>query len=325
MHRELRKLLEGATGISQHIIAIVLDIRGFTPFCERVDSLDVATYVKKVYMKILDNYFADASFFKPTGDGLLIIIPYDDESLSANVNRVIESCLELVRDFRDLCLGDPMINFDTPTDVGIGIARGSACCITSGEKVLDYSGKVLNLASRLMNVARPAGIVFDSSFGLMLLLDKTREVFLEDSIFIRGIADKKPMSVYYTKEHTIISDSFKTPIVEERWEFVEKSYTIKELKAFATNYLRFNLERKPTDKSKVFGEVTHEYVPVEEIGRISTRHHYIDLDGVKMQYKTRGKILYVRIFIPYIVEYLEGIEYLQENSVVTITVTYPTT
>ena len=74
MNEGFRKLLEKATGKSQYIIVIVLDIRGFTPFCQIADSLDVATYIKKIYMKIIDDYFPDASFYKPAGDGLLITI-----------------------------------------------------------------------------------------------------------------------------------------------------------------------------------------------------------------------------------------------------------
>jgi hypothetical protein len=56
MHRKLKRLLHNATGRSEHIMVVNLDIRGFTPFCQAQDSLNVATYIKKVYMKILDEY-----------------------------------------------------------------------------------------------------------------------------------------------------------------------------------------------------------------------------------------------------------------------------
>jgi len=321
MHRELKKLLEGATGESQHIIAIVLDIRGFTLFCERVDSLDVATYIKKAYMKILDVYFPDAAFFKPTGDGLLVIIHYDEKSLKANVNKTIESCLKLVQGFNNLCSKDPMIYFDTPENIGIGIARGSACCIISEKKILDYSGKVLNLASRLMNAARPAGIVLDSKFGLTLLSDELKEAFLEDSIYIRGIAEEEQMIVYYTKEYTLIPDSFKKPIREPRWESVERTTTVKRLEALSTDSYRLNLKHKPLDQTKIFGEVKYKYIAVEG-GAVVERTTYFDIEEEVFEYRKRGKTHYAVFSRQEILDSLDK-KYVHEDMELTIIVTYP--
>jgi len=81
MHRTFRKLLESAIGISEFIIAVNLDIRGFSSFSKEVESPSVAMFIKKVYMKLIDTYFSDASFFKSTGDGLLMIIPYTEKNL----------------------------------------------------------------------------------------------------------------------------------------------------------------------------------------------------------------------------------------------------
>lgn len=74
MHNAFRTLLKDAKGTSQHIIALILDIRGFSSFCQNVESTDVGVYISKFYLKIITNYFKFASFYKPTGDGLLIII-----------------------------------------------------------------------------------------------------------------------------------------------------------------------------------------------------------------------------------------------------------
>ncbi|MCJ7692880.1 MAG: hypothetical protein MUO22_05640 [Sedimentisphaerales bacterium] len=72
MHRNLRKLLENAEGVSEFIIAINVDIRGFSEFSLQVESPDAAMYVKRVYIRLVDDYLTGASFFKPTGDGLLL-------------------------------------------------------------------------------------------------------------------------------------------------------------------------------------------------------------------------------------------------------------
>lgn len=322
MHEEFRRLLEGATGKSQHIIAIVLDIRGFTPFCEKVDSLEVATYIKRVYMKIIDNYFSGASFFKPTGDGLLVIVPYDEGSLKERANKTVENCLKLLGDFRDMCSGDPMITFDTPTEIGIGMARGSACCITSEEKILDYSGKVLNLASRLMNVARPSGIVLDSKFGLMLLSTETQKLFLKDNVYIRGIAEEKPFSIHYTKEHTLIPDSFKKPIREPRWETIGHKMLFKVMKAIPSPYYFIDLKHDPLDKEKIFGDVSYFY-QLEGTEKTYIRRHNFDIKKEIFDYEQKGRRHYVTFALKPLIEFLESKE-VEDDIELTISVTYLT-
>ena len=54
----------------------------------------------------------------------------------------------------------------------IGISRGTVCRLVSKGKTLDYSGRVVNLASRLMDDARPSGVVFDASVGIDLLSEE---------------------------------------------------------------------------------------------------------------------------------------------------------
>ena len=302
MHRELRKLLENATGISQYVIAIVLDIRGFTPFCQTVDSVEVATYITKVYMKIIDGHFSNASFYKPTGDGLLVIIPYDKGSLKEAANSTMESCLKLLENFGNICEGDHMVNFDTPEKVGIGLTRGSACCITSEDKILDYSGKVLNLASRLMDIARPSGIVFDSNFGLNLLSDETSEFFSkEDSVYVRGIAEENPISVYYTKKHTIIPDMYKHPIKEPRWQTESITQTLQKLRLFSDKYMNYPLDRKPFDEKQI----------VVEVGWLARATglrvvKYFDLTDKMVDYKIRGKEYQVRFDAKPLIKFLKS-------------------
>jgi len=293
MHREFRKLIENATGIPEHIIALNLDIRGFTPFCQSVESLDVATYIKKIYMKIIDNYFSNASFYKPTGDGLLIIINYNEEKLKDIMNKTIESSLNIVKNFSILCKDEPMINYPTPEKIGIGLCRGSACCISSNEKILDYSGRVLNLASRLMDVARPSGIVFDESFGIELLEDDKKELFSEDEIYIRGVAEEKPIGIHYLNNYTIISESFKKPIKEPIWEIITEKHIFSEFKKLDKNY-RVQLKHKPLDKNKIFGTFSHNKVINGKIKKDIQVNHDIKIDELFYYYEV-GKNCFVEI------------------------------
>lgn len=48
MHRDFRGLLEGAIGVSDQIVAIFIDVRGFSVFSRTNDSADVATFVRHV-------------------------------------------------------------------------------------------------------------------------------------------------------------------------------------------------------------------------------------------------------------------------------------
>lgn len=191
---------------------IFLDVRGFSSFAKIAESSDTAEFLKSAYISILDEYVSDADFFKPTGDGLLVLFGYDRQSLTANVRKAVELSIRLVENFPSICDRDPMVNFDVPSNLGVGLARGAATSLTSGDKVLDYSGRPLNLASRLMDLARPSGVVFDSSFGIELLEDEVQERFQKEAVYIKGIAEDDPVTVYYLAGHTEVAAYNKSPM-----------------------------------------------------------------------------------------------------------------
>ena len=127
MHRIFRQALDEATGESKFVIVVFVDIRGFSAFSQRCESPDTAMFIKRVYMKMIDSYFSFASFYKSTGDGLLLTIPFDEKNLEETCREVIASCVACHSEFANICNGDPMITFEVPTKIGIGIARGTAC------------------------------------------------------------------------------------------------------------------------------------------------------------------------------------------------------
>jgi hypothetical protein len=235
MHKEFRKLLDKATGASELVIAINLDIRDFTSFSTTVDSLQSALYFKK------------CSFFKPTGDGLFIIVPFTEDNFIEVATCTIEDCLNLMEDFGSIIEGDNLINFEVPTKIGIGLSRGSACRLQSEDKILDYSGKVLNLASRLMNLARPEGIVFDSNFGIDFFPNQLKNKFhKENDIFIRGLA-AQPFDIYC--KEVSISEIYKRPPEEISWAKVEDKKTLKQFKEF--NRFYYHLAEQPLDQNQI--------------------------------------------------------------------------
>lgn len=200
MHRIFREALDGATGRSEFVIVVFIDIREFSPFSQRCESPDTAMFIKRVYMKIIDSYFENfASFYKSTGDGLLLTIPFNESDLKEMCQKTIASCIACHSEFGNICNNDPMITFAVPNKIGIGVARGTACCLVSGEMIIDYSGRLLNLASRLTQLAKPSGIIIDGNFGINLLSDEQQSYFQEDNVYLDGIAEDEPIKIFIPK------------------------------------------------------------------------------------------------------------------------------
>jgi len=258
MHKIFRKALDDATGEERSIIAVIIDIRDFSPFSKNHDSYDIAIFLKRVYMNIIDLYFNFASFYKSTGDGLLLTIPLSPSNLGEMVQKTIVNCIACHREFGNICSGDRMIHFTVPDKIGIGVARGSACCLVSGSKkrkIIDYSGRLLNLTSRLTALAKPSGIVIDQGLGIDLLDGKTRKKFKEQDVYLDGIAEETPITVYFTKKFTKISERNKRPIAEERWRHKRDVKPLRDI--IKSRRFGYYLESKPTSADDIEVRITY--------------------------------------------------------------------
>jgi len=304
MHKEFKRLLENAIGVSEHVIAINLDIRGFSSFCKEVQDWDVANYIKIVYQKILDEYLDIASYYKSTGDGLIIIIPCDRGNVKDRVNYVVKTCLKFVETFSSMCDDEYIINFPKPSKIGIGIARGSICRISNTEedKVLDYSGRVLNLASRLMDMARPSGIVIDQSLGQDLLEDELKERFTNSEVYVRGISEKDTITVYYTKKETSIPSEYKTPLSEPKWKEYKDTMSCKEIRSIKAPRIFFYLAEKPSDDDKLYLDIR---IFKSNLGSI-VRNCSAKTEAIKIVH--RGNKHLVKIDVKWLKSYLDEYE-----------------
>lgn len=278
MHKEFRELLHTAEGQSRHVVVVFLDVRGFSSFARLAESTDTAEFLKSVYIKILDDYFPEADFFKPTGDGLLILSGYDRDSLAAAVCTAVDKSIHLVEEFSEICDDDPMVNFDVPTKLGIGLARGSATSLTAGDKVLDFSGRPLNLASRLMDLARPSGVVFDNSFGYDLLPEAIRGRFSKDTAYVKGLAEAEPLTVYCLEGHTEIPEYNKSPMnLFKRYTEVQETFSFRELKEMAPVF-RHPLTNEPAKKDSIEVHVKYPVVRANKTQHPNL-HHYRNVTG----------------------------------------------
>ncbi len=247
----LRDLLAEAQGRSEFVIAVVADVRGFSTFSKRHESNDIGMFIKRFYMRLMDDYFKEAGFFKTKGDGLLMTFPYSELNLREMANYVISNCLQCLVEFPEICAGDPMINFKTPENIGFGIARGTACCLYAGNEIIDYSGHLLNLASRLMDIARPSGIVIDSNFMHEIIPEDLRHSFKKADVFIRSISEEKPSGIFYLEDYVRIPEAFLTPMTEENWHTLYKTLKVQELSRFGNFSIHLPVEPKTGTEIKV--------------------------------------------------------------------------
>ena len=225
MAQDFAEALISAQGRSEFVIVVVADIRGFSAFSTINESPNIAMFIKRFYLQLINKYFKKANFVKPTGDGLLMTFPYSEQDLLKVSDEVISSCLACLGDFPTLCSNDPMINFSVPQAIGFGIARGTACCLYSGEQILDYSGHLLNLASRLNDLARPSGIVIDGNYLLSVLSEVQKAMFREQLVYLRSIAEDTPAKVLYLDKYVQIPEFALSPLSGEDWKTIIKTFT----------------------------------------------------------------------------------------------------
>lgn len=322
MHREFKSLLATAEGDPEWVIAVFLDIRGFSAFSQSKESPQTAIYVKRVYERMLDDYFADASFYKPTGDGLMVIIPFTPSTLKKVSARVIRACLKCIVDFPTLCKGDPMITFAVPQHLGIGIARGPACKLFSGEKTLDYSGHLLNLAARLMNLARPSGVIVDSEFTLDMIPETVRKRFKPVHVWLRGIAEGKNDSriVYVLDTVTKIPKENLSPFEQPIWRTVPTKRKLGEWRNMPGNY-RVVLPSAAESAESVSVEMNFPMYHQEKKVADQELIRKMEL-GNEFDYQVlAGNKFAVRLFVKKIVALLEK-EKVQDGDATTISTTY---
>lgn len=317
MHKQIRKRLTLAEGESEFVIAVNLDIRGFSAFSMRVDAVEAAQYLKSLYIKLLDDYFPDARFFKLTGDGLMLVFRYSEADLRPKAAAVLGTCKRVLANFPSLTASDEMVNFDVPTLVGIGIARGAACRIRAGRLTLDYSGRVLNLASRLMSLARPSGIVIDTAFGLDLVPTAMASTLSAEKVYLAGIAEEEPIPIVYTPEVELPPESL-VPIRKLQWRRVSEEFTVREWRSRGPLY-DIDLPSAPHDVSRIESHAAWTRKPTTT----ASKGFGTSLTIPNAQYLTEGDRHKVRLNAAEIVDVVLGTG-VSLKTRVKVDITYPT-
>jgi class 3 adenylate cyclase len=249
VHRSLRRHLENATGASVGVVALNLDIRGFSTFSREVDAVDAAAFLKRAYLGLLDGPFKDASWFKLTGDGMMVVYTYTPETVETVAPSVTRAATDAIQLFDTIADNDPMVNFLYPKLIGIGMARGSASRIFDGRVTLDFSGRVLNLASRLMDMARPRGLVIDEeTFGRTLIDPNLIPDLRQEFVYVRGISEDTPRPVLFD-QLVELEPRFKQPMLPARYVQIDVT-SLTNLRALAPNWI-IDLKKTPRDPSDI--------------------------------------------------------------------------
>lgn len=255
----LRYALLEAQGISQFVIVVFVDVRGFSKFSKSHESPDIAMFLKRFYLELIDKYFQKASFFKPTGDGLLMTFPYNDKTLYEVAMYVIQAIMMCLNEFPSMLEGDPMINFPVPENIGFGVARGTACCLYSGQTIIDYSGHLLNLAARLTELARPSGVVIDGGFIGDIIPRDYRERFEDAQVFILSLAESEPIPVFILSDSVKLPKHALQPIEEKRWMTHRRTFQVSDLRKLG-RYFRIELPYKANQQEPIKVTYSHPWM-----------------------------------------------------------------
>jgi len=148
------------------ILAAVIDMRGFSNFCEKpnIESPYTSALMSSFYRIVQESFLRyPPEMIKYLGDGVLSIweTHYKDRDLA------IRTCLQGLGDLNtrwQVIRKSPQFSHGAPADIGIGISFGLASLLTVDN---DYIGRPINLASRLCSVCNGWEILVDKAIPSM--------------------------------------------------------------------------------------------------------------------------------------------------------------
>lgn len=140
------------------VLALVIDIRGFSMFCEEpnIESPYTCGLMSAFYNMVnqaLGRF--PPELVKFVGDGVVAVWETSPSDREIAVQVAIEACLSL-RDRWKVVRDSPHFTHGAPEGIGAGISFGLASHLEAGD---DYIGRPINIASRLCS-ACPAGRVY---------------------------------------------------------------------------------------------------------------------------------------------------------------------
>ena len=119
------------------------------------------------------------------------------------------------------------------------------CCLFSGRTIIDYSGQILNLASRLNDFARPKGIIIDGDYLLDVIPLHFRDNFQSKEVYVRSIAEEKPMNIFCSSATVELPIYALYPMKSLVWKAKRIEFTVNTFLKLQTDKYETDLPQEP--------------------------------------------------------------------------------
>lgn len=107
------------------------------------------------------------------------------------------------------------------------------------------------MAARLNDLARPKGIVIDGNYMADVIPENLRPRFKTQEVYVRSIAERAPMNVFYSKSDVSIPDYALYPIADDAWKLVSFAHTVAEVRKMRSQMHRLRLPSGPVSPDKL--------------------------------------------------------------------------
>lgn len=149
-------------GLPCEVLAAVVDMRGFSTFCEQPNiespyTCGLMTSFYHLFKTCLSRY--PPEMIKFLGDGVLAVWETSAEDRPVAVDVCFDAIFNINQRWAEVRRG-PNFTHGAPKDIGIGVSFGLASRISIGG---DYLGRPINIASRLCNICQPGQGLIDKS------------------------------------------------------------------------------------------------------------------------------------------------------------------
>lgn len=149
-------------GLPCEILAAVIDLRGFSSFCEQpnIESPYTCGIMTAFYGMIRQGFKRyPPEMVKFLGDGVLAVWQTGAKDRDVAIETCLEGLVRLPRAWSQITKG-PEFSHGVPQGLGSGVGFGLASKISIGN---DYIGRPINLASRLCGACPPGKTYLDRS------------------------------------------------------------------------------------------------------------------------------------------------------------------
>ena len=279
MHRELSRLLKDAKGAATFAMIVDLDIRGFSKATKTLDSAQTGAFLRRAYQAVINEWFPFVSYYKPVGDGLLLVTEYDEEDVDEKGERVLNACMDALRGFSSVCAELSWLCPALPGRLGIGVARGAVCRLESHGKILDYLGTPVNLAFKLANLARPSGTVAERTFIPGSPASSGAPMLATADVYIPGLADEMPIQIMYTQDETSIPQHALRPTGKIVWARKQYAVPLKRIRSLGPQF-GLTLAGEPKTEDRILVRIKH---PTIANGR-QRRGYYTEFHFDRFEY-----------------------------------------